>query len=69
MVEGILQSSGNGAAQYGFSSTGSLVYVSGGVQADQRRLVWVSRNGAEQPYGCLRFQISPNGRKLHPYPT
>ena len=49
VVEGVLQSTITGAAQYSFSATGSLVYVPGGVQAAQRRLVWVSRNGAEQP--------------------
>ena len=49
VVEGVLQSIGNGHAQYRFSATGSLVYVPGSVQSAQRRLVWVSRNGAEQP--------------------
>jgi Tol biopolymer transport system component len=49
VVEGVLQSPTIGAAQYSVSATGSLVYVSGGVQSAQSRLVWVSRNGAEQP--------------------
>ena len=49
VVEGVLQSTTSGAAQYSISATGSLVYVPGGVQAAQSRLVWVSRNGAEQP--------------------
>lgn len=49
MVDGVLQSLTTGAAQYSFSATGSLVYVPGSVQGTQRRLVWVSRNGAEQP--------------------
>ena len=69
VVEGILQSTGNGAAQYSVSNTGSLVYVPGGVQATQSRLVWVSRNGSEQPltapvrtYGFPR--LSPDGRRL-----
>src|SRR5258707_7395728 len=48
VVEGVLQSPSSGAAQYGFSATGSLVYVSGGVQSAQSKLVWISRNGAEQ---------------------
>jgi eukaryotic-like serine/threonine-protein kinase len=58
-----------GAAQYSISTTGSLVYVSGGSQSDQYRLVWVSRDGKEQPlaappraYG--RPRISPDGRKV-----
>src|SRR6266853_5274893 len=46
VVEGVLQFPVSGAAQYSISATGSLVYVSGGAQAAQLRLVWVSRNGA-----------------------
>src|SRR5882672_5762891 len=49
VVEGVLLSRNTGAAQYSFSGNGSLVYVTGGVQEDRRRLVWVNRNGAEQP--------------------
>ncbi len=69
VVEGILQSTGNGAAQYSFSATGSLVYVPGGVQATQLRLVWISRNGAEQPLTApaRAYQIprlSPDGRRV-----
>ncbi len=48
-VESVMQSAVTGAAQYSFSSTGSLVYVPGGIESAQSRLVWVSRNGAEQP--------------------
>jgi Tol biopolymer transport system component/predicted Ser/Thr protein kinase len=70
VVEGVLQSTNSGAAQYSFSATGSLVYVTGALQAMiQRKLVWVSRNGAEQPlpaplreYGDPR--LSPDGRRL-----
>src|ERR1700739_283348 len=70
VVEGVLQSTSSGAAQYSFSATGSLVYVTGAVQAMiQNRLVWVSRSGAEQPlpaplreYGIP--QLSPDGRRL-----
>ena len=49
VVEGVLQSLSIGAAQYSFSATGSLVYVPGGIQSSQSRLVWVNRNGTEQP--------------------
>jgi Tol biopolymer transport system component len=70
VVEGVLQSTFSGASQYSFSATGSLVYIAGGIQAAQRRLVWVSRNGAEQPlvaaparsYGFPR--LSPDGRRV-----
>jgi Tol biopolymer transport system component/predicted Ser/Thr protein kinase len=69
VVEGVLQSPFSGAAQYSFSATGSLVYVSGGVQATQRRLVWVSRNGAEQPLAApmrtYQFpRLSRDGRRV-----
>ncbi len=71
VVEGVLQSTSTGAAQYSFSATGSLVYVSGAVQATtQRRLVWVSRNGAEQPLAAAPMRayraprLSPDGRRI-----
>ena len=69
VVEGVLQSPVSGAAQYSISATGSLVYVPGGVQAAQRRLVWVSRNGAEQPlaapaHAYLHPRLSPDGRRV-----
>ena len=69
VVEGVLQSPVTGAAQYSFSATGSLVYVPGGVQATQRRLVWVSRNGAEQPLAAPAHayqipRLSPDGRRV-----
>jgi Tol biopolymer transport system component/predicted Ser/Thr protein kinase len=69
VVEGVRQSTVSGAAHYNFSATGSLVYVPGGVQSVQLRLVWVNRNGAEQPlavparaYRGLR--LSPDGRRV-----
>ena len=61
----------NGAAEFGLSPKGSLVYVaaSRGVQAAQRRLVWVSRNGTEQSLAVparayLEPRLSPDGRRL-----
>jgi serine/threonine protein kinase len=69
VVEGVLQSTFTGAAQYSFSATGSLAYVPGSVEASQRRLVWVSRNGADQPlaapahaYGFPRLSL--DGRRV-----
>jgi eukaryotic-like serine/threonine-protein kinase len=69
VVEGLLQSPSSGAAQYSFSATGSLVYVSGGVQSAQLRLVWVNRNGAEQPlaapaHAYLNPLVSLDGRRV-----
>jgi serine/threonine-protein kinase len=69
VVEGVLQSPVNGFAQYSISATGSLVYVPGGVQSTQCRLVWVSRNGVEQPLAApvraYQFpQLSRDGRRV-----
>ncbi len=68
VLEGVLQSPSSGAAQYSFSATGSLVHVSGPVQAAQR-LVWVNRSGAEQPLAsparAYRYpRLSPDGRRV-----
>jgi hypothetical protein len=67
VVEGVLESSVLTAPQYGISSAGSLVYIPG-VQGS-RRLVWVGRNGAEQPLTVPAHaydspRISPDGRKI-----
>jgi len=69
VVEGVMQSAVSGAAQYSLSATGSLVYVPGSIEADQRRLVWVTRNGAEQPIAApsraYRIpRLSPDGRRV-----
>jgi serine/threonine protein kinase/Tol biopolymer transport system component len=69
VVGGVLQTASSGAAQYAISATGSLVYVPGGVQSPQSRLVWVSRNGAEQPVAAPMHsyfvpRLSPDGRRV-----
>ncbi len=69
VVEGVMQSAITGAAQYGLSATGLLVYVPGSIQADQRRLVWVTRSGADQPIAAparsYRIpRLSPDGRRV-----
>ena len=69
VVESVLQSRNTGAAQYSFSDNGSLVYVTGGVQEDRRRLVWVNRNGAEQPVAAparayMFPRLSPDARRV-----
>jgi serine/threonine-protein kinase len=69
MVEGVLQSASNGYAQYSLSNTGSLVYVLGGLQSNQSKLVWVNRNGAEQPlstpgHNYVYPRLSPDGRRV-----
>jgi eukaryotic-like serine/threonine-protein kinase len=55
--------------QYSFSSTGSLVYVPGSVEAAQLKLVWVDRKGAEQPvaapaHNYVLPKVSPDGKRV-----
>jgi eukaryotic-like serine/threonine-protein kinase len=66
-----VRESGDGAAQFGLSAQGSLVYVSarGEVEAAERRLMWVSRNGTEQSLAApaRAYQaprVSPDGRRV-----
>lgn len=68
-VETVLRSTFTGATQYSISNTGSLVYVSGGTQTDHCVLVWVNRNGFEQPLAApprsyLFPRVSPEGRRV-----
>jgi hypothetical protein len=68
VVDGVMES-GSGDAQYSFSITGSLVYIQGGIESAQSKLVWVSRNGTEQPsaspvHAYLNPRISPDGRRV-----
>jgi serine/threonine protein kinase/Tol biopolymer transport system component len=69
VVESVMQSPVTGVAQYSISATGSLVFIPGGIQAKQSRLVWVSHNGSEQilaaPARAYRFpRLSPDGRRV-----
>jgi len=69
VVEGVVQSISSGAAQYSISTTGSLVYVPGGVQGVERKLAWVDRNGAEQPFAVPAHayespRFSPDGQRI-----
>ena len=69
IVEGVLQSTNTGAAQYSISATGSLAYVPGNVLSTQSTLVWVSRNGIEQPMSAparayIFPRISPDGGRV-----
>jgi serine/threonine-protein kinase len=68
VVPGILQDP-QGIAHYSVSRTGTLAYLPGTAAAIQRKLVWVTRNGSEQPlaapalaYGYPR--IAPDGQRI-----
>jgi len=55
VVEGVRQDPASGAAQYSFSTSGSLVYIPGAPRsARQNSLVSVSRNGSEQRMRQIR---------------
>ena len=58
-----------GAAYVGFSELGSLVYVPGTTQANERKPAWVDREGEEQPLPVPPQQyrvlsLSPNGQQV-----
>src|SRR6185369_58864 len=63
---------GSGAANFAFSNSGALLYVPGGAAGNagaQRSLVWVNRQGREEPikappraYNTVR--LSPNGARV-----
>ncbi len=59
-----------GTGQYSISDSGSLVYATGGIIPDpQNQLVWVDKNGVEEPIGSFKGPIitprlSPDGRKI-----
>jgi serine/threonine-protein kinase len=68
-IEGVSQSLVTGAAQYSISSTGTLVYLAGGLTGSQNRMVWVTRNGEEKllPAAPRNYQfprVSPDGWRV-----
>jgi len=70
IVEGVQRSVVTGSANYGFADTGILAYVVGSAATSIRRsLVWVDRNGNEEPLGAEPHvyrvpRISPDGMKV-----
>jgi len=73
VIAGVSQDSALGGAAFAISDDGMLVYASGGDwRADGesgRRLVWVDREGREQPLGIAAgtyeaMRLSPDGRRL-----
>ena len=69
LVEGVAQGS-NGVAQVAHAADGTLIYQLGGTQmGDLRTLVWVDRDGNEEPlmaephpYASVR--LAPDGRRV-----
>ena len=70
IVEGVMQSTNiTGAAFFGFSDLGWLVYVPGTGKASEKMLVWVDRKGEEQPLPVPPQpyespSLSPDGERL-----
>ncbi len=73
IIEGVLQNTVgtpiNAASDYAISATGSLVFVPASAQSAPLRLVWVSRNGVEQPlpvdpHDYTQPRISPDGHRI-----
>jgi serine/threonine-protein kinase len=69
VVEGV-RIEGGGAVQYALADDGSIVYVPGGSATGARRtLVWVNRDGQEEPLGMPPRaydwpRVSPDGRRV-----
>jgi serine/threonine-protein kinase len=57
------------AAQFSISDTGSLIYVPGGNQASSHTLVWVDRDGKDEPlpiapHSFSKPRLAPDGRQV-----
>ena len=68
VIEGV-RATGIGAGLFSVADDGSLVYVPGGAAAAESMLVWVDRQGVEQPVAetlraFLDPRLSPDGRRL-----
>ncbi len=59
-----------GAGQFDLSASGSLVYVPGGIEPDQKNtLVWVDAEGREEPIVAFKApffstRVSPDGKRI-----
>ncbi len=66
VLEGVNGPISWGSKHMAFSDSGTLVYLPGGTDLELRTLVWIDRQGNEQPAslherGFERFDISPTG--------
>jgi len=69
VLNGLLMSTNTGAANFALSRRGDLAYIAGGVEGGRRTLVWVDRDGKEEPLplppaSYLYPRLSPDGRSL-----
>jgi Tol biopolymer transport system component len=68
LIEGVTRDEWYGAADYALSSTGTLIYLTGGVQKDYR-LVSVDMAGKVEPLGTQvrgfeDLSVSPDGKRI-----
>ena len=70
VADGVEVSATNGTAQFALSADGTLVYAAQATATDDSdRLVWVDRNGREQPIPDIHgdfeaARLSPDGRRV-----
>jgi Tol biopolymer transport system component len=69
IVEGVAETPSTWAGQFAISAEGALALIPGGVAGDRRVLVWVDREGHEQPISAnprvyLFPRLSPDGTKI-----
>ncbi len=68
LIEGLTRDEWFGSADYALSSTGTLIYLTGGVQKDYR-LVRVDMTGKVEPLGTVErgfedLSVSPDGQRI-----
>lgn len=69
VAEGVMTDGPSGAAEFALSADGSLVYVAGANPGVRRSLMWVDRDGREEPLDVpprayTSPRISPDGTKV-----
>ena len=69
VVDHVTTMATTGASEFSLSASGALVYLPGGVIGTARSLVWVDRDGREEPVGApprmySYSRISPDGSRV-----
>jgi eukaryotic-like serine/threonine-protein kinase len=69
LVQGLVRADVTPAANFGIGADGTLVYLSGASAQPMRTVVWVDRDGREEPTGVppreyVYVQLSPDGTRL-----
>jgi len=70
VLEGLGATPGMGSAQYAFSQTGTLLYLSGSSTGEEKLLIWIDREGKESPVSQHKrvyggpARISPDGTRI-----